>query len=91
MSSEYSQIDFNNFMDINLEEYKKYLMDKKYEYQIKLNELEVILKNTNNLIIKKCKINNKGHEWITERESGMYGEKFTFCNKCGVDYYDTNY
>ena len=23
-----------------------------------------------------------GHKWITEREGGLYGETFTYCEKC---------
>ena len=25
------------------------------------------------------------HEWKTYREQGMYGEKYTYCVKCGAD------
>ena len=30
-------------------------------------------------------VNNCEHEWIRERESGQYGELYTFCSKCRVD------
>lgn len=46
-------------------------------YQLKLNINEINFK-IRNLCIE--------HNWKTEREPGMYGEKFTYCTKCGSNY-----
>ena len=41
------------------------------------------------LIEKQC-IEN-GHKWITEREKGPYGEKFTFCKLCKINLYGNSF
>ena len=46
------------------------------------------MEETKKQIAKLClKENNNDHTWTTEREDGPYGERFTFCEKCGIDYY----
>jgi len=30
---------------------------------------------------------SKGHTFVTERESGVYGEKYIYCSECGVDWH----
>ena len=40
---------------------------------------------------KKCEEDNKGHFWVRERESCMYGETFTYCKHCNTDYYNRSY
>ena len=49
--------------------------------------------NTEETLIacKKCIEKNGEHEWISEREEGLYGERFTFCKYCRVDIYDNTY
>ena len=65
-------------------------MDKIYEKKLKLEstkqnlfkqikEIDNILEEINQVIINNCI-----HEWITEREDGMYGERFTYCKKCNI-------
>jgi len=49
----------------------------KKELNIKQQELKII----NNKIYNTCE-----HEWITERESGIYGMSFTTCKKCNCNY-----
>jgi len=41
-------------------------------------------------IIKKQCIKN-GHKWVTEREKGPYGEKFTFCKLCKIKLYGNSF
>ena len=65
-------------------------MDKIYEKKAKLEktkqelfsqikQIDNILEEINQVIIINCI-----HEWINEREEGMYGEKFTYCKKCNI-------
>lgn len=64
--------------------------------KVKMIEDEII--KNNNIINNIIEINNKleikkneiiknnciNHKWITEREKGPYGEKFTFCKYCKI-------
>ena len=43
------------------------------------------------MISEKCKKINGSHDWISEREDGMYGEIFTYCKHCRVDRYNNEY
>jgi len=85
-----NNIKLDDYMDIDLNQYKRDLIDKKYEYQMKIKRMDQLINETNNLIAKKCKKNNKEHKWVTEREPCMYGEKYTYCQNCKVDLYDNN-
>ena len=58
-------------------------VQKKYDYLKKIQFCEKEIEKLNNLIVQNC-----DHEWITERESGQYGERWTFCKKCRIDKYD---
>lgn len=53
-----------------------------YEYEKKITEIKNEIKQINHKIKKTC----SSHNWKTERESGMYGEKITYCTICGSDY-----
>ena len=67
-------------MDNNCNSKMNELLKQKYEYKKKIidieEEIEILLKEI---------VNNCEHEWIRERESGQYGELYTFCSKCRVD------
>ena len=55
-----------------------------------IKQLEIVKKEIvdNNFdISKQCKKDNNGHNWVNEREEGLYGERYTFCSECGIDYY----
>ena len=70
---------------------KKTLSDDIYEYHMKIKETKENIIKVNKEISKEClKINGK-HKWITERESGIYGEKYTYCECCGIDHYNSYY
>ena len=60
----------------------KELIKLKYEYQNKLNNIEKVIRK-----LETDKINICRHEWVTEREYGMYGERYTYCKFCRI--YDT--
>ena len=53
------------------------------EYEKKIKQTKLDIKKINNEIRKAC----PSHNWKTEREPYMYGEKFTYCTVCGSDYY----
>jgi hypothetical protein len=52
-----------------------------------IHEYEKKITETKNVIKREIKKNCVSHNWKTERESGMYGEKFTYCTICGSDYF----
>lgn len=86
----YDNINLGDFMNIDLDEYKKNLYAKMYNYERMVKTKKYEIKEVNKLIAKKCdKI--KGHKWVTEREPHMYGEKFTYCEHCRTDYHDHTY
>ena len=58
------------------------LYDIKYRLLYELKKTEIKIK-----ILEKERISKCNHEWVTERESGMYGEKFTYCKNCGINRY----
>ena len=60
-------------------ERKKELVSEKYKLQNRLKQIELTLKDLEITIVNNCK-----HEWITKREDGMYGERYTLCKNCGV-------
>ena len=84
-------INENDFEKLDLNEYKKELWKLETYYTKKIQEIKNQIKETNRYIAKKCKNKNGDHEWISERENCMYGEKYTLCKKCRVDYYDKSY
>ena len=88
---DYEEVNINNYLEVDLEEYKTSLYAQKSYLQDKILMIESKLKETNTFISKKCEKINGSHEWISEREEGMYGERFTFCKHCRVDIYDRQY
>ena len=70
---------------------KNNLVKEKLNLINKLKLLENDIKNKNYEIANHCKIVNNGHKWITEREGGVYGEKFTYCKICKIDLYQNSF
>lgn len=52
------------------------------EYEQKICQLKSNINEINFEIRNLC----IEHNWKTKREPGMYGEKFTYCTKCGSNY-----
>lgn len=73
-----------------LDQLRNNLINLKHNYQNEIEKIKKMCKNINIEIAKRCH-NNGGHEWTTEREDCMYGERYTFCKKCRCDYYDYSY
>lgn len=62
------------------------LINEKREYMKKIDFLQ---HSINELREKKqffC-YSTGGHKWVTEREGGIYGELFTYCEKCKKEGY----
>tara|TARA_B100001173_G_C15598611_1_gene383643 strand:- start:5 stop:226 length:222 start_codon:yes stop_codon:yes gene_type:complete len=57
----------------------------KYEYIEKIKQIELEIKKVEYAKYKECEIINNGHEWISERESGPYGEIFRYCKHCNCE------
>ena len=81
----------DNYKEIDLEEYKKKVLDEQSYCYNRISILKDHIKDINRLISKKCIEKNGEHEWISEREEGLYGERYTFCKHCRVDIYDNTY
>ena len=71
----------------DLKNQQNLLIQQKYEYVEKIKEIEKNIKQKGYEIANTCKNKDDGHKWISEREEGPYGERFTYCEKCRVDYY----
>ena len=61
-------------------ETKNTLIYEKYALLEKLKTIENKIKECDDYIGKQCK-----HEWITEREDGVYGDRFTVCKLCKIN------
>lgn len=58
------------------------LINERKKCEARIAEIDKILSE------HKCKeVKNCRHEWIKEREPGQYGELWTYCKNCRVDYY----
>lgn len=87
----YQQVDLDNYLDLDLEEYKDSLFRNKRYHENEVSIINNKIKEANYLIAKKCLKVNGSHEWVSERENCMYGQRYTFCKKCRVDYYNNEY
>lgn len=81
----------DEYKEIDLEKYKRDANEEIYYLTEKVKFLREHVKEINKLIAKKCIDKNGEHEWKSEREEGLYGERFTFCKHCKVDIYDNRY
>ena len=57
------------------------LLKLKSELLQKINDIDEKLLNNRFRIIEECG-KTTGHEFVTEKELGMYGERFTWCKHC---------
>ena len=73
-------ISFINNDKLSDKEKKVKLQQIKYNLQRNMNILEKELEKLSNKIINECE-----HEFIIEREDGMYGERWKTCKHC--DYF----
>ena len=66
---------------------KQKLLSEKSNYLDIIKQIEKEILEKEKQIANTCKIENGGHKWISEREDGPYGERYTFCERCKIDYY----
>jgi len=59
----------------------KELIKEKHEYIQKIDNLQHSIRMLEEKKSFFC-YSTGGHKWITEREDGLYGELFTYCEKC---------
>ena len=59
----------------------KNLIIEKHEYMQKIDNLQHSIRLLEEKKSFFCH-SMGGHKWITEREGGLYGETFTYCEKC---------
>lgn len=64
-----------------LKKKKEKLMNMRTNLQKELNEINEQILNVDFKIIQECG-KTTGHEFVTERELGIYGERFTWCRNC---------
>lgn len=65
-----------------LQKKRELLIKKQIETEKILQQIKQNILNTNYEISTKC-----NHNWITEREDGPYGERYTYCNHCKINSY----
>jgi hypothetical protein len=70
---------------------KNNLIKEKCNLLNKIKLLEKDINKKNYQIANLCKIENNGHKWITQRETGPYGEKITYCKICKIDLYQNSF
>jgi len=66
---------------IQYENQIKELIHEKHEYIQKIDNLQHTIRMLEEKKTFFCH-STGGHKWVTERESGMYGDLFTYCEKC---------
>ena len=64
---------------------KQEILEEKSEYERKITELSNMVTSINHSIYNEC--GKLGHEYVTEIESGMYGETYHICKICGLHNY----
>jgi len=74
--------DWANFMG-SVQKRIRLLEQTKCEYEQKIREIHIEVQDEKNRLYGECIIMHGGHELVTEREQGPYGERFTYCKRCG--------
>lgn len=59
----------------------KELIKEKHKYIQKIDNLQQSIRFLEEKKTFFC-LSTGGHKWITEQEDGLYGETFTYCEKC---------
>ena len=73
------------FENGNIEKKIRELYNLKKIYNEKIKNIEYEIDDLINQKYINCEIKNNGHKWITEREEGPYGERFTYCKLCNCE------
>jgi|TARA_Y100000389_G_C17149263_1_gene358780 hypothetical protein len=62
---------------------QKLLYEEKIEHIRRVNEISKEIENIESKIVRKCLEYHETHDFVYEREEGMYGESFQICTRCG--------
>lgn len=65
-----------------LKEKRKVCEENIGKYEDKIYQTKLLIKQIDSNIRNAC----PKHNWETDREPGMYGDRFTYCTVCGSDY-----
>lgn len=80
MDSEHT--DWTDFME-SVQKRIQLLEQTKSEYEQKIRDIHIEVQDEKNRLYIECSIMHGRHELVTEREQGPYGERFTYCKRCG--------
>ena len=80
MDSEHT--DWADFME-SVQKKIQLLEQTKSEYEQKIRDIHIEVQDEKNRLYLECSTMHGGHELVTEREQGPYGERFTYCKRCG--------
>ena len=82
-NTEYSN-SYEEYKTLGIIQYEnqiKTLIREKHEYIQKIDTLQHSIRLLEEKKSFFCH-STGGHKWVTEREGGLYGETFTYCEKC---------
>ncbi len=80
MDSEHT--DWADFME-SVQKRIQLLEQTKSEYEQKIRDIHIEVQDEKNRLYVGCSTMHGRHELVTEREQGPYGERFTYCKRCG--------
>lgn len=84
MEKQLNEIEFNEIKKRVIDEYNHTIDEMKKEkemYERKIEYFQQQIDEINKNKQQYCK-RTGGHTWKTEREQGLYGELFTYCEIC---------
>ena len=74
--------DWTDFME-SVEKKIRILEQTKCEYEQKIRDIYIEIQDEKNMLYTECISLHGEHDLVTEREQGPYGERFTYCKRCG--------
>ena len=66
----------------SLKTYKQSLIHERDEYYRRIEELNAKIKFAEKQMYEECSKEDGGHDWVSERESGPYGQRYKYCKRC---------
>lgn len=86
MNKQLEEVEFEKMKMSVIDEYNQSITEMRKETEMYMRKIEYIQQQMNELEKNKqlyCK-RTMGHKWKTEREEGIYGELFTYCETCNL-------
>jgi hypothetical protein len=84
VTNETEEVKIENYKNKSITQYEgqiKELIKEKREYIQKIDYLQHSIRALEEKKAFFCH-SMGGHKWVTEREGGLYGESFTYCEIC---------